>query len=317
MSNAIQLTLFGDNQAATPEEAKIEWSYSRRQTLDRCARRYYYDYYGSKVRVAVTDPLKEDIRFLKTLSNRYLRSGDILHIAIRLFYKRGESARDWLVNWARRTYRDDYEYSRSNSESGPSDERYPPKMLLEFYYGQPDAEELYAASERRLLDALETFLTNPVYASMRRAGQHPHASVEEWIRVKTTTFDARGKIDLATFQDGKVAIVDWKTGKAEALSTSLQLAFYGLWAVEMKGHCLEDVALYRGHLGDGSLRPVMLNEQTLLRVQARIAQDIERMRVLDEYGRNGEVEVFSPCGFPKICVLCPYQRICPGITIGS
>ena len=229
MPEIIQLDLFSDVQTDTTEEAKIEWSYSRRQTLERCARGYYYEYYGAKARLATSDPQKEDIRFLSTLSNRYLRSGDILHIAIRLFYKYGDSSSKWLVDWARRIYRADYEYSREGSRSHSSDERYPPVMLLEFYYDQPDADTLYAESENRLLSAVETFLTSPAYAVARYGGQCSSAKVEERIFVRTTAFHARGRLDLAFPQDGKLAIVDWKTGKAEAPAKSLQLGFYALW----------------------------------------------------------------------------------------
>lgn len=314
MPDAIQLSLFGDAETDTTEDARIEWSYSRRQILERCARRYYYDYYGAKTRLATADPQKEDICFLSTLSNRYLRSGDILHLAIRLFYKHGDSSREWLVDWAQRVYYADYEYSRAGGGPRSPDERYPPTMLLEFHYEQPNAETLYAESEERLVRSLESFLTCPTYAAMRYAGQQADAKVEKWIFVKTATLSARGKVDLAFPQNGRLAIVEWKTGEAEAPAESLQLAFYALWAVEIEGYDLEDVALYRGQLIDGSLRPMTLNERTLRRVQARIVQDLERMRVLDGYGRDAVVEVFPPCGFPKVCRLCPYQRICPGVA---
>jgi hypothetical protein len=314
MPEAIQLSLFDNAQTDTTEKAQIEWSYSRRQTLERCARRYYYDYYGAKARLATTDPQKENIRFLSTLSNRYLRSGDILHIAIRLFYKHGDSSSEWLVDWARRTYRTNYEYSRDGGGLRPPDERYPPVMLLEFYYDQPNVETLYVESEERLVSALESFLTSPAYAAARYGGQRSSAKVERWIFVRTTVFNARGKVDLAFPQGDRLAIVDWKAGETEPPSKSLQLAFYALWAVDTEGYPPEDIALYRGQLMDGTLQLVALNERILLRVRARIIQDLELMRVLDEYGRDAVVDAFPPCGFPKVCRLCPYQCICPGVA---
>jgi len=314
MIDAVQLDLFGNVQTDTIKRTQITWSYSRRQILEQCTRRYYYDYYGANAHLAASSPQKDDICFLKTLSNRYLRRGDILHLAIRLYYKHGDSSREWLVDWARRTYRADYEYSRIGGGPRPPDERYPPTMLLEFYYGWPNAEALYVESEKQLITALETFLNSPAYAVVRNGGQRPSAKVEEWITVKTKAFNARGKVDLAFPQDGKLVILDWKTGEAKAPTKSLQLAFYALWAVETEGYRLEDILLYRGQLIDGSLQQIALNEHTLLRVRARIIQDLERMRVLDGYGRDAVVEVFPPCGLPKVCRLCPYQRICPGVA---
>jgi hypothetical protein len=309
---AIQFSLFSDAPVDTSKEAKVKWSYSRRQTLNQCTRRYYYEYYGASARLATADPQKEDLRFLKTLSNRYLRSGDILHIAIRLFYKHGEDSSNWLVDWARRTYRADYEYSRG----GPlPNEDYPPVMLLEFHYNHPDADALYTESENRLLDALQTFLTSPAYAAARYGGRCPSAKVEEWIFVEIPAFSARGKVDLAYPQNDEYTIVDWKTGRGATPRQSLQLAFYALWAVETQGYRPENVTLCRGQLTDGSLKSMAVTDRFLSRVRARIAQDLERMCVLDEYGREGIVGVFSPCGFSKVCRLCPYQGICSDVAI--
>jgi hypothetical protein len=314
MSDVIQLNLFGDTRRKVAEETRLKWSYSRRQALERCARCYYYDYYGSKERFATTDPQKEELRFLSTLSNRYLRTGDILHIAIRLFYKHGDEASKWLVDWARRIYRADYEYSRHRDSARLREERYPPKMLLEFYYNYGDAETLYAESEERLVRNLESFLFNPAYVDIRYAGQQRSAMVEKWIYVKTPVFCARGKVDLVCSWSGKLAIVDWKTGESEALSESLQLAFYALWAVETEGYGPEDIVLYRGYLTDGSLQPMGLNIHTLFRARARIAQDLERIQLLDKYGREAVLEAFPPCDLPKVCTLCAYQCVCPEVT---
>jgi hypothetical protein len=309
MSEAIQLALFDNLPVNVAQKAQIQWSHARRETLEHCARRYYYEYYGAKSRRATADPKKEDIRFLSSLSNRHLRSGDILHMAIRQFYRNGDSSSSWLSKWARRIYREDYEYSRSGGGTQSPRGPYPPKMLVEFYYRQPDAETLYAESEERLVRDLESFLTNPVYASARHWGQQPDAMVEKLISVKTPLFSAQGKVDLAFPEAGKLTIVDWKTGEAELAAESLQLAFYGLWA-EAEGHDVQDISLYYGQLLDGKLQPVVLNKSILPRVRARIVQDLERMLVLDSYGYDAVIEAFPPCRLPKVCLLCPYQRIC-------
>jgi len=310
MSDAVQLGLFGEAQTDMDGETQVEWSYSRRQTLEQCTRRYYFDYYGAKARLASADPQKKDIRFLSTLSNCYLRSGVILHSAIRSFYKYGDSSGKWLVSWAQRLYRTDHDYSCSGTGIPTAGQRYSPAVLLEFHYRMPDAEARYTESEERLARNLGNFLTSPAYAAMRCPEQRASAKVEERISLKTPMFGARGKVDLALRQSGKLAIVDWKTGEAEESTESLQLAFYALWAAETEGCCLEDISLYRGQLTDGSLRPVALDDHILLRVRARIIQDLERMRVLDRYGRDAVAEVFPPCSFPRVCKLCPYQGIC-------
>ena len=314
MTDAVQLSLFADSLGHTKEESQIEWSYSRRQTLEQCARRYYYDYYGAKVRSALADPQKGNLRILSTLSNRYLLSGQILHSAIRLFYKNGPNSREWLVAWAQKAYRASYEYSRAGGGTPPAGTRYRPKMLMEFHYRHPDMEALCVESEKRLVVALNNFLCGEAYEEIRNANQYPGARIEEAIRVRTPSFSARGKVDVAYLDNGRLTIVDWKTGEAEAPTESLQLAFYGLWAVETEGFRSEDVALYRGGLIDCELRALVFNEHGVQRTRARILQDLERMRVLDGYGRDAAVGVFPTCGLPRVCRLCPYQGICSGVA---
>ncbi len=292
------------------ELSPVTWSYSRRTTLDQCARRYYFDYYGASRRVAASEPHKEEVCRLKKLSNCYLRSGDLAHLAIRLFYREGESSKRWLVDWSRREYRKDYRYSQAAAKgdvSSGSDKR---KLLLEFHYGWPDADAVYTKSEERLGMMIETFLTSPAYEEARFGGQRATASVESWATVKTPAFRARGKIDLAYPSAGELTIVDWKTGETQLPAASLQLAFYGLWAVYARGHVADQVTACYGRLSDGVLLSTSLDEATLERGTARILQDLERMHVLDRYGRDGIARAFPTCSSSRVCRLCPYQAIC-------
>src|SRR5690606_3120172 len=58
------------------------WSISRRQTLDECARKYYWQYYGSHNGWERDAPaLAKEAYRLKQLTNLYLVLGDALHQA--------------------------------------------------------------------------------------------------------------------------------------------------------------------------------------------------------------------------------------------
>lgn len=56
--------------------------------MEQCPLRYYFEYYGSHLRMARDEPRKERLRFLKSLSNRHLRTGTIVHLIIRTYFKR-------------------------------------------------------------------------------------------------------------------------------------------------------------------------------------------------------------------------------------
>ena len=82
----IQLVLFDQGKTERiPEPDKstfLEWSYSHRGVLEQCARKYYYQYYGSNLKKSNDDPHKGKLHFLKKLQNRNLRTGILLHLVI-------------------------------------------------------------------------------------------------------------------------------------------------------------------------------------------------------------------------------------------
>ena len=317
MTSAIQLSLFPTAPLETRDRYSVVWSYSRREDLERCPRQYYYRYYGSSVRSAKAESQKDVLRFLRKLSNRYLRSGQILHLAIGTYLKKiqeGEAGPfEWLTDWAKSIYRADRNYSRAYAHGHTmSAERHPPVPLLEYYYEFPDAEELCEQSERRLLEALGHFLASDVFAPLRLKGSRPSTLIEKQVRLETQHFTARGKIDLAfrADRDG-AAVCDWKMGSAAGIGGSFQLLFYALWAVKKYRCPPSEVIISKAYLQDETISTTTVSEQDLFRAKARIMQDLEKMESLEHYGANAIVEAFTPCGQARICVLCPFQEVCP------
>ena len=54
-----------------------------------------------------------------------------------------------------------------------------------------------------------------------------------------------------------------------------------------------------------------MSEKALRRVEARILQDLERMQEVDNRGKQGIIDAFTPCAQPKVCEMCQFQEICP------
>lgn len=319
---AAQLELFDPPPTEASEIALekkpvlMDWSYSRRDMLEQCPRRYYYQYYGSHSRFAKTEPQKPVLQFLKKLSNRYLRTGEIAHLVIRTYLKRLRQGDVWplerVLSWAKDIYRRDLTYSEQYQPGDPpSDEQYPPALLLEFYSGIENAEQLWAESESRLVTALTNFVESPRFAHFHTGGCHAGALVEKRITVKTPHFSLKGQIDLAYPDHDRVVIVDWKIGSSGGGNDSLQLLSYALAAMQ-EFHCqLEQIDLCLVHLVDNEVVPFVIGEKEGARARARILQDMERMQALDGYGRDAVSQAFTPCGQPRICALCPFQKICP------
>ena len=120
--------------------------------------------------------------------------------------------------------------------------------------------------------------------------------MEKPITLKEEHFSLRGKIDLAYPDRSRVVVVDWKTGSANGGEDSLQLLSYALGAMQEFGCASGDVELYGVYLGDSSVSAYTVSEGAILRAKARIIQDLERMRTLEDYGRNAVVDAFTPCG---------------------
>src|SRR5437870_1491550 len=91
----------------------IAWSYSRRQLLEQCLLRYYYEYFGSSRRTSAAD--KDLLRFLKSLQNRYERAGAILHQVIATWFRKAQRGERWvpdrLERWAQSLFSRDRAFS--------------------------------------------------------------------------------------------------------------------------------------------------------------------------------------------------------------
>lgn len=293
----------------------IKWSHSRRNALEQCPRRYYYQYYGANLQTAKAEPLKERLHFLKTLSNRHLRTGKILHFVIKSYLNHLRNGEDWplarVLSWARDIYRGDLEYSRQYQPGDPPDgSKYPPVLLMEFYYGFEDAETLWRESKERLVKALTNFVTSQKFGRFRPGACCKDALLEKDTRIEERDFSATGKVDLAYPENGRFTIVDWKISDTHGSGDSLQLLFYALGMIREFGCAPDDINLYQGCLADSEISEFAVHRDGLRRAKVRIIQDLQKMQALHDYGQNAVAEAFTPCDQERVCALCQFQEVC-------
>ena len=326
----LQLPLLGPAFGFTPPDLTIveaaaderlsglTWSHSRRSTLEQCPRRYYYEYYGANTRTAKGESAKEELRALKKVENRHERAGSLLHLAIGSYFRRSRNGErsdiDGLIAWARAKFADDRAYSRAHPEGGPAggSAKYPPVLLREYHYALLDAEALCDDADSRLAAALRTFATGDNFAAFRAGGASQDALVETTLKLSGLPCKVGGRLDLAYRSDGQATIVDWKLGAGDGGGDdSLQLAVYGLWAVEHFGCQPETLRICKAYLGSGEVAEFRIDRAVLAAARARIIQDAERMAAVDRYGRDAIAAAFTPCAHPAVCGLCAFQRACP------
>ncbi|MBY0458056.1 MAG: PD-(D/E)XK nuclease family protein [Gemmataceae bacterium] len=289
-------------------------SYSKRGTLDSCLRKYFFEYYASAKKLPFDAGQKDLIRGLKGFTNTHMLAGESLHWFIEQRLKKGISSQAW----AERTALDQFEravrYSRDPERMGHMRaDKYPPPMLLEFYYQDPRADDLVTAAREGLQRGIRHFLREGAVVSLWgtiTAGEH-------WVEKRVSKlpkidgYGIDGQIDLAGRDGGVIRIVDWKSGVQVGGHDSFQMLIYGLWAEKEFAVKPDDVRVQRVFLGGPTVEQEKALDRTMLRAgRARLIQDIELMEDLDPYGREGNEEAFSPCMKANVCRQCSYQQAC-------
>lgn len=295
----------------------IEWSYSKRDLFERCLLWYYYNHYGALKTRAKLEPLKNELQFLKQLSNFNLRAGDILHIVIGAYLKKAKNGEVWtldrLLSWAKAIYEQDKIFSVNYRRGDVLPEGLSaPVLLVEFFYDLPDASQNWQRSFDRLQVALTNFITNPKFEGFRAGALYEDSLIERPVRVTEANFKMRGKLDLAYPQDERHKIIDWKIGESSGESSdSLQMLAYAFAAVNELRRPADSIDLYKVYLQDSVVSVYSPNESDVQKARAFIIQDTERLMKMDDYGIAGNVAAFTPCEQLRVCRMCPFSSVCP------
>ena len=113
--------------------------------------------------------------------------------------------------------------------------------------------------------------------------------------------------------DGRVTVVDWKTGLPSATGeTELQLAIYGLYAVEAHGLTPEQLSGLEVNLRSGEEHFYALDKERLEGARLYIENSADRMQAL-LYDPQENIALIRD--FPKVddvylCEECRFRRAC-------
>jgi hypothetical protein len=310
------LSLWEDASPAIPAlgTSRLNWSYSRREAVDHCLRRYFYQYYAS---CSPDASLREQVKRPKEIKNHHLRVGELVHLAISTYFKKLKQGKDlpssWRQSWVRKIFAEDQAYSKLIKSGGPSStEKYPPTILDEIVFDVAEGDQLLEQAAEQLGAAIQTFFTSNALQEFRALGAKPHSLIEHKMSLDGYKAPVSGKIDLVVHEGISATIVDWKLGVAsDGGAESLQLASYGLWANATYALPAEQIHIAKAHLADGSAVDFKADNGSFANARARIQQDLERMTILHTYGQAGIIDVFTPSPHLKMCRLCPFRRICP------
>jgi hypothetical protein len=306
-----QLELWPDE---VPGE-RLSWSVSRDRRLRDCARKYYLYHYGSRGgQEAERNAQSYQALVLRGLRTRHMWVGEVVHEMIELALgavRRGETVPvEALVERGTRRMRAQY----AESVQGVYWDR--PQTacgLIEHEYKESIAREEWRAQRDRMERCLRGFYALPLFETIKKT------PLWRWLAVETMgTFDLDGasivvRPDFAwRGADGRVSIVDWKTGKARGAEERAQLLVYGLFARKNWGVREEGFNAVVAHL-DGENGP-SVDEYHLSAAELSEAEQtvIDSVRVMRSLLPDGEADLtrFPMTEQRERCGYCSFRRLC-------
>lgn len=281
----------------------FSWSVSRHDSFATCRRKYFYSYYAAQ-----EDP---EIQRLKKLSALPLWAGSVVHETIEELLKSREAvpAPDEQAAIVRTAVHDRMLRNWKESEAGSLRFR-----LFEHEYQvsvDPEDKKIVVGIVMR---SLRNFFKSDTLREAYAAGKERWLTVEDLV-----TFDVGGvsvyvRMDLAYRDpDGRVVIVDWKTGRGEGRFSEVQLAGYALYAAE-QGWVQEpeEIRTELAYLAIPRYVRRSVDRKTLDRARSFIEKSAGNMKslLLDPVANLARLEDFPMIDRPQICRRCNYRRLC-------
>ena len=295
-----------------PVENPFSWSASRHDTFATCRRRYYYAYYAAN-----EDP---EIKRLKKLSALPLWAGSVVHETIEAFLKSRDALpspeeqeaivkaavhSDMLSAWR------ESEAGERSDEAGSASY---PFRLFEHEYQVPVEQEDKRLAVNTVMRSLRNFFKSETLREALAVGRERWLALEDLVSFQVGDVEVFLRMDLAfRARDGRVVIVDWKTGRAEGRFNEVQIAGYALYAAA-QGWVgdPEEILTELNYLVVPRSRRRTVKSQQLDHARSFIAKSARDMKalLLDPLANLARLEDFPMIDRPQVCRRCNFRRLC-------
>jgi PD-(D/E)XK nuclease superfamily len=303
-----------------PELAnEFSWSRSRDHTFQDCRRRYYYHYYGAWG--GWDAGAAEEIRrlyILKQLASRQQWAGRVVHDALELALGALRDGRtvpvEPFINDVIERMRGEWRSSRAARY------RDSPKTLalFEHEYRVELKPEAWRALSQNVATCLRNFFRLPLLAEVKKTSPE-HWSIEHWSKV----FDFEGTAvwvapDFGFWTpEGRLGLVDWKTGGANGEGAAFQLGCYALYARELLGVAPAQVDLYEVNLREPQVTAHRWDDERLESIKEQLRLSIRSMKayLADSAANVAVITDFERTEDLRICRWCNFRAVCrPELT---
>jgi hypothetical protein len=280
----------------------LGWSVSRYDKFNLCKRQYYYQYYAKYDE----EFSGESIKLLSLLTSIPLEIGNLVHDTISTLLCRLRKSTD-PINSAEVL---NYSYTLV-------DRAIKNKTFYEVYYKQLDAIDSDEV-KGRIAICLENFFNSKWY---RWLIEEAIIQRDSWViepkdygEIRINGLKAYCKVDfLFPASEGKIYVLDWKTGKADIAKHTRQMKGYVLYAKEKFNTTADQVKPVIAYLGDNyGESECSFTESNLDEFARQIALETEEMYL---YCENVEENIpkakpFFPIENGNFCAHCNYKELC-------
>jgi len=298
----------------------FSWSASRHDTFASCKRRYYYSYYAS-----LDDP---EIYRLKKLSALPLWAGSVVHDTIEAFLRANDrvpSAEDQEA-LIRSVVHSGMVNDWRASEAGPpppdgeprpdpqAGRRPLPFRLFEHEHEIPVEQEDKRLAVNIVMRSLKHFFRSETLLRALEVGRERWLALEDLVSFHVGEVEVFLRMDLAfRDHDGRVVIVDWKTGRNEGRFNEVQVAGYALYATE-QGWVTdpEQISTELNYLVIPKAVRRSVNRKAIENARSFILKSAGTMKalLLDPLENRARLEDFPMIDRPQVCRRCNFRRLC-------
>jgi CRISPR/Cas system-associated exonuclease Cas4 (RecB family) len=316
-------------------QVPFSWSHSRAQLYVECQRKYYWRYYAPYGGNAPDEPGERALLyFLGRLTNVAMLVGSTVHDLARDSLRSARAGRPWLPSVYEATaaalLSRAVRASRRAVERGYRRLPHGVAVLEEHYFRRPfGAAEESAALQRAVLYAGQ-LRAHPLF---QEAQEHAAdlLSIDEFARLLLHGVTVHAVPDvLQRLPDGRLRVVDWKTGTSTRQwlgAHRRQLGVYALYVCGQWRVPAEAIVCQLAELHSGEVLDIPFTTADLEQTEVDIAASIEAMRgSLYDLDRNrARREDLPPLAPPDVplgllpgaCRGCAYRQVCYGERVFS
>jgi hypothetical protein len=186
--------------------------------------------------------------------------------------------------------------------------------LFEHEYEVPVEQEDKKIAVGTVMRSLRNFFRSETLREAFAAGRGQWLTVEDLVSFRVGDVEVFLRMDLAyRNREGRVVIVDWKTGWSEGRFNEVQLAGYALYAAE-RGWVgsPEEIETELAYLAIPRYVRRSVDQRKLDAARAFIRKSAGTMTslLLDPLANRARLEDFPMVDRPRVCRRCNFRRLC-------